>query len=202
MADGGDGRPTIGEVWSKDRLMGKNVSFKGLSAADAAEAFATDVNKPPISPKGRKKSIVKLNPLVWGQPGHLTEEEADTYVSHGNHKNCRGNREPSIRQERACKLPPLEEIRALMTQWQAGLSFYSPAYTWIVVVTSLSAYPPLSIDANGQRILSSRSPFVPSSFLNVSYNYRCDSKRKWSHEEENLRALFTRLERRKVKYGL
>lgn len=44
------------EVWDADKLMGKGIEGKG------AEAVATD-------------------PMLWGMPGYLTQEECDNYVS-------------------------------------------------------------------------------------------------------------------------
>ena len=61
--------------------MGKSVSFKGLPAE---EEKPNGDAAPPRSPRGRKskaKVDVKIDPMLWGQPGHLTEQEAETYVS-------------------------------------------------------------------------------------------------------------------------
>jgi hypothetical protein len=69
------------DVWSRDRLTGKSVSFKGIPA----ETEENGTGDAPLSPRQRRKSKVKmdlkLDPMLWGQPGHLTEEEADIYVS-------------------------------------------------------------------------------------------------------------------------
>jgi hypothetical protein len=67
------------DVWSKDRLMGKQVSFKGIKGP---EGEATNGNVAPASPKGRKSKVkadVKIDPMLWGQPGHLTEGEVEIY---------------------------------------------------------------------------------------------------------------------------
>jgi hypothetical protein len=68
------------DVWSRDRLMGKSVSFKGITPPEE-----NGNGKDPLSPKAQKrKSKVKagiVDPMLWGQPGHLTEDEADVYVS-------------------------------------------------------------------------------------------------------------------------
>lgn len=77
----------IPEQWSRDRLMGKSVSFKGLS--EPPEEGENGTSSSPTSDKPRRrrsskkieKGDVKLDPMLWGQPGHLTEEEADIYVS-------------------------------------------------------------------------------------------------------------------------
>jgi hypothetical protein len=55
--------------WSKDRLMGKSVSFKGIGKDGQAATPSTHHNKE------------KIDPMLWGRPGHLSEEEADIYVS-------------------------------------------------------------------------------------------------------------------------
>ena len=58
-----DSSGEIIEVWDKAQLMAKNAE-----AAEAAE--------------GKDKKQKDLDQLMlWGQPGHLTEEEADIYVS-------------------------------------------------------------------------------------------------------------------------
>ena len=75
------------EVWDLPQLMGKSVSFP----AEAEEANGNGTaDEAPASPRKsfrREKSlrapkdtgIDKL--MLWGQPGHLTQEEADVYVS-------------------------------------------------------------------------------------------------------------------------
>jgi hypothetical protein len=71
------------DVWSKDRLMGKQVSFKGITPPEE-EATNGDAHAVPSSPKGRKSKVkldTKLDPMLWGQPGHLTEGEVEVYVS-------------------------------------------------------------------------------------------------------------------------
>ena len=55
--------------WSKDRLMGKSVSFKGIGSDGQAVT--------PATPHGKDK----IDPMLWGRPGHLSDEEADIYVS-------------------------------------------------------------------------------------------------------------------------
>jgi len=55
----------VGEVWNADELMG--------GPAPAQDPHAKKSKKPV---KGRG---VDKNPLLWGQPGHLTKEECDTY---------------------------------------------------------------------------------------------------------------------------
>mmetsp|Transcript_10782 Transcript_10782/g.16960 ORF Transcript_10782/g.16960 Transcript_10782/m.16960 type:complete len:452 (-) Transcript_10782:155-1510(-) len=68
------------DVWSRDRLMGKSVSFKGIPA-ETEETNGSDGKT--LSPRQRRKSKVKvdvkIDPMLWGQPGHLTDEEADVY---------------------------------------------------------------------------------------------------------------------------
>ena len=55
-----DSSGEIIEVWDKEQLMGGPA-------------------KPEETGKKGKKDLDQL--LLWGQPGHLTEAEADTYVS-------------------------------------------------------------------------------------------------------------------------
>lgn len=72
--------PETPDVWSADRLMGKQVSFKGLPA-EGENGKAAD--EAPPSPRKRKSKIEasKLDPMLWGRPGHLSEEEAEIFVS-------------------------------------------------------------------------------------------------------------------------
>jgi hypothetical protein len=56
--------------WSKDRLMGKSVSFKGIAKDGTA-----------VSPSNHSHNKDKIDPMLWGRPGHLSDEEADIYVS-------------------------------------------------------------------------------------------------------------------------
>lgn len=58
-----DSTGKIIEVWDKEQLMANAV----------AEPEATG------KADKKKQDLDKL--MVWGQPGHLTEEEADIYVS-------------------------------------------------------------------------------------------------------------------------
>jgi hypothetical protein len=78
----------ISEAWGRDRLLGKTVSFKGVADGDVSGEIVTNgSSKAPESPKKKNKSkkggaaAAKLDPMLWGQPGHLTEDEADVYVS-------------------------------------------------------------------------------------------------------------------------
>jgi hypothetical protein len=68
------------EIWSADRLMGKQVSFKGLPVEAAAAPAALEA---PASPRKRKSKIevAKLDPMLWGRPGHLSDEECEIFVS-------------------------------------------------------------------------------------------------------------------------
>lgn len=62
--------------------MGKSVSFKGIAPEDldvGQENGASEKGKRRRS--SLKAADLKIDPMLWGQPGHLTEEEADTYVS-------------------------------------------------------------------------------------------------------------------------
>jgi hypothetical protein len=72
------------DVWSRDRLMGKSVSFKGISAGAENGENGENGDAPP-SPRKRKSKVKadvpKLDPMLWGQPGHLSEEDVDVYVS-------------------------------------------------------------------------------------------------------------------------
>lgn len=76
------------EVWDTFQLMGKAVSFRGLAQGEDEQASNGDVA--PTSPKrnGKRASIKKAEKdngidklMLWGQPGHLTQEEANIYVS-------------------------------------------------------------------------------------------------------------------------
>lgn len=66
------------DVWSADRLMGKQVSFKGLENGETVEGEGALA-----SPRRRKSKIEasKLDPMLWGRPGHLSEEEVEIFVS-------------------------------------------------------------------------------------------------------------------------
>jgi hypothetical protein len=66
----------IPDNWGRERLMGKSVSFKGMPLAEEAEN-----GKAATSPRRKTKVGAKLDPMLWGQPGHLTEDETDIYVS-------------------------------------------------------------------------------------------------------------------------
>ncbi len=70
--------PSTPEVWSADRLMGKQVSFKGMS-----ENGTTHVEDATSSPRRRKSKVdsAKIDPMLWGRPGHLTEEDCQIFVS-------------------------------------------------------------------------------------------------------------------------
>lgn len=60
--------------WTKEDLMGKNVSFKGI--APVAENGGSGSPR-----KTHSKDTTKIDPMLWGRPGHLSEGEAETYVS-------------------------------------------------------------------------------------------------------------------------
>ena len=51
--------------WTREQLMGKHVSFPNGGGASSPS----------------KSGKEKIDPMLWGRPGHLSEEEADTYVS-------------------------------------------------------------------------------------------------------------------------
>jgi hypothetical protein len=62
--------------WSKDRLMGKSVSFKGISQEGHS------ANRPSTaSSSSAANGKDKIDPMLWGRPGHLTDAEAETFVS-------------------------------------------------------------------------------------------------------------------------
>ncbi len=69
------------EIWSADRLMGKQVSFKGLATEGEDGAVAS--GEAPSSPRRRKSKVevAKLDPMLWGRPGHLTDSEVEVFVS-------------------------------------------------------------------------------------------------------------------------
>ena len=86
-------RPSLADVWSRDRLTGKSVSFKGVPPE--SETSNGGSQRGSMSPKKRKSKLkldMKIDPMLWGVPGHLTEEEADVYVSRGY---CRQRPSPS-----------------------------------------------------------------------------------------------------------
>jgi hypothetical protein len=72
---------TISEQWSRDRLMGKSVSFKGIPPEDLSDGANGDKQKRRRSSVKAAEKDIKIDPMLWGQPGHLTDTEADTYVS-------------------------------------------------------------------------------------------------------------------------
>jgi len=85
--------------WSRDKLMGKSVSFKGLSAetANGGESASTGGSSRKLAKMGsKKKSLAKapkddgIDPDLWGRPGHLTEEEANTYFKFQSIVDSRG----------------------------------------------------------------------------------------------------------------
>jgi hypothetical protein len=49
--------------------MGKSVSFKGMTTENGGGGHS------------HSKDTTKIDPMLWGRPGHLNEDEADTYVS-------------------------------------------------------------------------------------------------------------------------
>lgn len=57
---------TLPEVWTREEL-----------SAHAPSSAPVD--------GGKRASIVKGDPLLWGRPGHLTSEECDIYVSYPPH---------------------------------------------------------------------------------------------------------------------
>ena len=69
---------SLPEVWSADRLMGKQVAFKGVG-----ENGTTSADDAPPSPRRRKPKVdaAKIDPMLWGRPGHLTESDYQVFVS-------------------------------------------------------------------------------------------------------------------------
>lgn len=69
---------SLPEVWSADRLMGKQVAFKGVG-----ENGSTGADDAPPSPRRRKPKVdaAKIDPMLWGRPGHLTESDYQVFVS-------------------------------------------------------------------------------------------------------------------------
>jgi hypothetical protein len=59
--------------WSRDQLMGKSVSFKGIAPDGDTTA--------PMQKAAHGASKDKIDPMLWGRPGHLSEQEADVFVS-------------------------------------------------------------------------------------------------------------------------
>ena len=52
--------------WTKEQLTGKHVSFPNNGGGSSSPS---------------KSGKDKIDPMLWGRPGHLSEAEADTYVS-------------------------------------------------------------------------------------------------------------------------
>jgi len=71
--------------WSKDRLMGKSVSFKGAINQDGTTTVTS-----PAGSKQRHDHKEKIDPMLWGRPGHLSEEEADIYMKFKDEVESRG----------------------------------------------------------------------------------------------------------------
>lgn len=57
----------MAEVWSRDQLVGKEVSIEGIGANGSTTT--------------QSRKSMAVNPLLWGRPGHLSEDEADIFVS-------------------------------------------------------------------------------------------------------------------------
>eukprot|EP00980_Cylindrotheca_fusiformis_P000782 scaffold184_cov125-Cylindrotheca_fusiformis.AAC.17 len=79
-----DSTGKITEVWDAAQLMGKNVSFRGLP--EGGENSTPNGNGAPSSPRrfSKRASVKKVETgidklMLWGQPGHLTQEEVDVY---------------------------------------------------------------------------------------------------------------------------
>lgn len=95
--------------WSKDKLTGKSVSFKGLPAGSVDTSVdIVDATTAAASPggNGRRMSLTKrrsnksmtmaapadegIDPQLWGRPGHLSDTEADTYLAFKDVVDMRG----------------------------------------------------------------------------------------------------------------
>lgn len=61
----------VGEVWTREELVSKTAVVKDPKDESKSETL-----------KGAE--AVEKNPLLWGQPGFLSEEEANVYVSVSN----------------------------------------------------------------------------------------------------------------------
>ena len=70
--------------WSKDKLTGKSVSFKGLPVGSDSGISG---GRTSLLKRRSSKAMVAtpmddgIHPQLWGRPGHLTDAEADVYVS-------------------------------------------------------------------------------------------------------------------------
>lgn len=62
------------EVWTMDELMGNG-------AAPFSSDQTTLVQQERRKSSFRRANKDKVEPADWGRPGHLTQEEADVYVS-------------------------------------------------------------------------------------------------------------------------
>jgi hypothetical protein len=79
------------EIWDAPQLMGRSASSNGHSLTDAENAECNNgetavltsprrMSRKSIKGKAKDAGIDVLK--LWGQPGYLTKEEADVYVSH------------------------------------------------------------------------------------------------------------------------
>lgn len=57
--------------------MGKSVSFKGISQEGHAANRPSTASSSSSAANGKDK----IDPMLWGRPGHLTDVEAETFVS-------------------------------------------------------------------------------------------------------------------------
>ena len=74
--------------WSKDKLTGKSVSFKGLPVGSGSDNSGNSGGRTSLLKRRSSKQAMAATPMedgihpqLWGRPGHLTDAEADVYVS-------------------------------------------------------------------------------------------------------------------------
>ena len=73
--------------WSKDKLTGKSVSFKGLPVGGSDNSGNSGGRTSLLKRRSSKQAMAAtpmedgIHPQLWGRPGHLTDAEADVYVS-------------------------------------------------------------------------------------------------------------------------
>jgi len=66
--------------WTKEQLTGKHVSFPNNNGGGGGGSGS--------SPSKSGKN--KIDPMLWGRPGHLSEEEANTYMRFKDELEARG----------------------------------------------------------------------------------------------------------------
>jgi hypothetical protein len=113
--------------WSKERLMGKSVSFKGIGSDGQAATPATH---------NHHHSKDKIDPMLWGRPGHLSEEEADIYMKFKAEVDARGG---DFKETVYCFSEEEGEVWALCRWLRARKFVYEDVITMIEEATKCRA---------------------------------------------------------------